>query len=263
MRSGRTSRWQLAWGPALVVLLASPCAHAEPTRTPSAQKSNEDRAAALYDKSADAYKRGDFKTAVDLLKEAYGLDPQPVLLYNLARAYEGLGDLDAAIDGYERYLAQNPKTEDKGAIEQRLVTLKRLRDDRNAAAKQHEEDQKKKSAPPPPTSPPPAPTHTIYPYIVAGAGGVGLVLGSVFGLMALSHRSDARSEPTQQRAIDLDNQAQSLATVSTISFIAGSVLVAGGVAWWVLEEKGMTGSASPSVRVGIAPGFVGATGTLP
>jgi tetratricopeptide (TPR) repeat protein len=213
----------------------------KPAPSAQAEKKPEARAAELYEKSAEAYKRGEFSAAVDLLKEAYGLDPQPVLLYNLARAYEGLGDLDHAIDGYERYLAQSPKAEDRGSIEQRILTLRRMRDERAALVKQNE--QKKKEQPPPPP-PPPKKEHTIYPYVVGGAGAVGLVVGGVLGLSALSHRSDARSEPVQTRAQDLDSSAQSLATASTVSFVIGGLLVAAGVTWWILESPYVQTSGS-------------------
>ncbi len=266
MRSRLTRRAPTVAALVLVpLLLVATPAHADGTaqRPRTGQKSAEDRAAELYDKSADAYRRGDFKTAVDLLKEAYSLDPQPVLLYNLARAYEGLGDLDAAIDGYERFLAQNPKTEDRGAIEQRLVTLRRLRDER-AAAKQREQSQKQQQQQQPTTPPPPPkPHHTIYPYVVGGVGAAGLVAGSVFGLMAISDRNDARTEPVQQRAIDLDSKAQTLATLSTVSFIVGGALVAAGVAWWVIEARSTTTGSTPvRVGVGVGPGYLGVGGSL-
>src|SRR5688572_14968776 len=103
MRSGLTSR-------ALIVavlcgggLLGLPEA-ARAADKPTASKSNQSQAAELFKKSVDAYRRGAFKEAIDLLNEAYALDAQPVLLYNLARAHEGLGDLDLAISTYEKYL---------------------------------------------------------------------------------------------------------------------------------------------------------------
>src|SRR5687767_9910106 len=134
MRSGLTSR-----GLIVAVLCVVPRLLALPTAA-NADKpvpaKNQSQAADLFKKSVDAYRRGAFKEAIDLLNEAYALDPQPVLLYNLARAHEGLGDLDLAISTYEKYLQQEPNAPDKGAIEQRLVTLRRQRDERIAAAKQ-------------------------------------------------------------------------------------------------------------------------------
>lgn len=222
----------------LVMVTAATTAGAQARGPSTQQKSSEPKAPELYDKSADAYRRGDFAAAVELLNQAYAIDPQPVFLYNLARAYEGLGDLDHAIEAYEKYLSQSPKVDDRGAIEQRVTTLKRMRDERAALVKKSEEKKKEQPPPPPPRPPPPPPKkeHTIYPFVVGGVGAVGLVVGGVLGMSALSKRSDARNEPIQANAIDLDDKAQGLATASTVSFVIGGVLVAAGVAWWILES---------------------------
>jgi tetratricopeptide (TPR) repeat protein len=203
------------------------------------------RAADLFNKSADAYRQGDFALAIKLLDEAYGLDPQPVLVYNRARAAEGLGDLDGAIAGYEKFLADEPNPPDRGAIEQRVATLKRQRDERAALVR--DRDARREEPPPPsPAAPAPAPaerstaeparTHrSPLPYVVAGVGAAGLVAGAVFGVLAVSKKNDAVSERTQQKSMDLKSSADGLATASTVSFIVGGVLVAAGAAWLLVD----------------------------
>ena len=57
----------------------------------------EPEAAELFRESAEAYRAGEFARAVELLEQAYAIEPAPVLQYNLARALEGMGDLDGAI----------------------------------------------------------------------------------------------------------------------------------------------------------------------
>src|SRR4051794_14721586 len=49
------------------------------------------RALDLFEQSAKAYREGRFQDAVDRLLEARSLKSEPVLLYNLGRAYEALG----------------------------------------------------------------------------------------------------------------------------------------------------------------------------
>src|SRR4051812_34911731 len=82
--------------------------------TKEAANPNKTHAAELFKKSADAYLRGDFGQAIALLDEAYALDPQPVLIYNKARAHEGLGHVDEAIALYEKYLVEEPASPDRG-----------------------------------------------------------------------------------------------------------------------------------------------------
>lgn len=237
-----------------------------PTATPSAAQSNKARAADLFKKSADAYLHGDFAAAIGLLDEAYALDPQPVLLYNKARAHEGLGHVDEAIELYEKYLAEEPSSPDRGAIEQRLVTLKKQRDEKLALAKERtavEQERaavEKERANPPPTEPPAEPPHrrSVLPYVVMGAGGASLVGGVVFGLLANSKKSAADSEPVQTQASDLRDKGRTFATVSNVTFVVGGVLVAAGAVWWVLDGT----SSKRSVRVGLGAGSLQLGGDL-
>jgi tetratricopeptide (TPR) repeat protein len=230
-------------------------------KDPAAQPA--DRARELAKKSADAYRRGDFKDAITYLDEAYAIDPQAVLLYNKARAHEGLGNTDEAIANYARFLEQEPNTRDRGAIEQRLTTLRRQRDERIALEKAkaaHTEQAPAQHVTPPPE---PEPRRSVLPYVVAGAGVAGIATGAIFGMMALSRKDDAVGEPVQRTSIDLKDEASSLATVSTISFIVGAALVAAGATWWVLDGKKSPARGGMPLRVGVAPGFVGIGGALP
>ena len=97
-----------------------------------------------------------------------------------------------------------------------------------------------------------------------GAGGVGLVGGTVFGLMALSRKSAATAEPVQQRSIELRDKGGTFATVSNISFIAGGILVAGGAVWWVVDgaRTKPRGSSVPPVQVGLGLGYFQLSGAF-
>src|SRR5206468_1333905 len=64
----------------------------------------KERAVRLFEQAEQDYRGGRFREAAALLRQAYDLDANPDLLYNLGRALEGLGELDRAIDAYDRYL---------------------------------------------------------------------------------------------------------------------------------------------------------------
>jgi len=225
------------------------------------------RAAELFKKSADAYLKGEFEHAIKLLDEAYALDPQPVLLYNMARSHEGLGHGDEAITLYERYLAQEPSSPDRGAIEQRLATLRRQRDERAAVEKERvavekdraavEKERAQQAMAPPPEPPRP---RSVLPYVVGGAGVVSLVTGAVVGLVALSKEDAAKDERVQSTSIDMRDDAKTFATVSNVAFIVGGVLVATGVVWWVLDGRRVSRTGATPLRVGLGPGFLGIAG---
>lgn len=74
----------------------------------------------------------------------------------------------------------------------------------------------------------------IIGYTLGAVGIVGLGLGSVTGLMAMGANNDAKklcpTSPCADKAgVDDNDKAKSLGTVSTIGFIAGGALLAGGV----------------------------------
>src|SRR5687768_5354641 len=86
-----------------------------------AQGVSEDRRAAdLYSEARVHYRAGRFAEAVRLLKEAHQLRPDPVLLYNLGRVYESMGDLAGALASYREFLRATRHVPDRGAIEQRI-----------------------------------------------------------------------------------------------------------------------------------------------
>lgn len=82
-------------------------------------------------------------------------------------------------------------------------------------------------------------------FAMMGVGAVGLVTGVIFGLSAISKKNDAACEGTDcsnsavPDAADKLRDAQSAGTASTIFFVAGGVLAAGGVVlYFVAPRKG-------------------------
>ncbi len=70
--------------------------------------SAQDDARALFTQGQAAYETGDYNTAVRLWTRAYELDDRPLLQYNLAQAYERLGQLDQAVRSYRIYVEHTP-----------------------------------------------------------------------------------------------------------------------------------------------------------
>ncbi|HSO36074.1 MAG TPA: hypothetical protein VLT33_26285 [Labilithrix sp.] len=197
------------------------------------------RALDLFEKSEAAYDSGRFADAIALLKQSYALKQEPVLLYNLGRAYEGIGDPAAAAQSYEAFLAAQPSASDRGALERRIATLRRQLAEREALRKRALERDRAV----------PARSASAVPWVVAGVGAAGLLGGGVVGILAQQRNDDAKQEPTYARAERLHSQAESLATISTISFIAGGAVLAGGLLWGILDLSAAK-SRSPTATLG-------------
>jgi len=75
---------------ACLLSLASGLVVGQPT------KDDKALAAELYERAAASYKEGEYETAIGYLEQAYSLDPDPVILYNLGRSFEGNAQLDKA-----------------------------------------------------------------------------------------------------------------------------------------------------------------------
>jgi iron complex outermembrane receptor protein len=231
--------------PLVVVVAAAPAA---------ADDKNQPRkdAAELARQSGIAYKRGDFERAVSLLREAYQKFPEPNLLYNLARALEGLGDKVGAIDNYQRYLDAAPKIEDRGAIERRIATLKGELEEarREAEASQHEKQPEPSPTRPPAPSPAPVTAPVSEPLVVEKAPpkehsrgklpwitiGTGAAILAAGGVMAyLSHDNKNKSEDAMSAldAQSFHDRAKRDALAANILFgVGGAVAVVGIVIAW-------------------------------
>jgi hypothetical protein len=128
--------------------------------------------------------------------------------------------------------------------------------------------------PKPPVAPPAhAESRSPQKLLGLGAAGVGVVslgLGAYFGLHAKSkldestsdgHCADQKCDPT---GIDLHDQAQSSAVVSTIAFAVGVVAVAGGAVLYFTapkEERKASAAGAPARSISIAPAFSPGSGS--
>lgn len=109
----------------------------------------------------------------------------------------------------------------------------------------------------------PSPRDLLKPALISlGVGVAGLGAGAVLGGLTLARASEIRSHcagdvcPTaQQGAAD---SARTMATISTVAFVAGGVFAATGVTLLVLRPK----AQKPSVGLALGPGALFAQGAF-
>jgi tetratricopeptide (TPR) repeat protein len=207
-----------------------------------------------------AFKERNFDGAVALFQRAYDIDPQPNFLFNIGRVYEEKGDLQNAVKYYQEFVKQ-PGV-DIDARETALAHLKVLR-----ATIEELEDQGK----PPVVGPAAATTGDVAPepvdtaaaarkrklriagYSLLGVGGGALVIGAVFGGLAVAKSKDAEDAGTVDETLSLRQEAKGRANVADGLLITGAVLAATGLVLVLvtLGKKKKGGSA----RTALAPAF--------
>ncbi|MBI2894353.1 MAG: tetratricopeptide repeat protein, partial [Deltaproteobacteria bacterium] len=91
-------------------------------------------ARALFQQGIALYERGDFRDALELFERGYAIEPEPAFLYNIGRCHERLGELDLAVEAYERYLSASPEGSDAADVQARIRALQeRIRRERGEA----------------------------------------------------------------------------------------------------------------------------------
>ena len=92
--------------------------------TSLAQAANP-KAAALVKEGDRLYKENKYREAAEALKKAYDLEPAPVLLYNIARAFDQAGELTLALDNYRQFVGQ--EAADPALVKKANLAMDRLR----------------------------------------------------------------------------------------------------------------------------------------
>lgn len=92
-----------------------------PDPTSEAGKKAEGRA--RYERGAEAYSAGRFKDAIDLFLQADALAPSAALSFNIARAYEKIGDDASTLQWYRDFRRRAPDAKNGPEVDERIRAL--------------------------------------------------------------------------------------------------------------------------------------------
>lgn len=243
----------------LTLALGASHAHAQ------AGSAADQQALALYEQGSAAYTEGRYEDAVRAFSDAYRLSPRPLLLYNLANAYERIGRYAEAVQMLEGYLP-HAQISERATIQARLTNLQA----RVAAGEG-------------------APSRgggggggeaLIGVGIGVGGGGVLLAAaGIVMGVLALDARSGLESGESPPCRTSADGRlfctdradgrladGELYALLADIGMIGGGVVAAAGLVLLIVGATSSSGGGSatlaPDVRVGPNGGTVGLAGSF-
>ncbi len=212
-----------------------------------------------FERARGLYRAGDYRAAIEELREAVRLDPSgKELVYNLAILHEKLGELDAAIEHFRRYVDMEPQPDERARIEatiERLEGAKQARsDDPGSLAEWRDE---------PSASPTPAPTEppARADAWVIGSGAVAataLVVGIVFGVRALARQPSDDPTGIRRSAKDVEEQQKSahdLAVVADVSFAIALVAGATSATLFFTRDPSSARTSIPAPGVAFGGAF--------
>lgn len=206
----------------------------------------EDGRAAARELAVEAHARfeaGDADGAVELLLEARATHPEPVLLYNLGRAYEASGRLREAIDAYERFVEEAPDAPSRAAVELTITSLRRSVAERERLIREAEAARAREGSP------------SVVPWLVAASGAGGLAAGGVLAGVAVAENDAAAADPVQRSRAARAASAQDLATAANVLFVVGGALALTAGVWWLVEWA-TSGGEDESAALEVGPGVV-------
>lgn len=258
---------------ALGIALPSPARGAEPPAD-AAEPSSSARIAELNETGARAYAERHYRAAIEKFVEAYAIDHDPNLLFNIARCYEKLGDLGAAIEKYEAFVAA-PGADTEGRIKAKesLAELRQL-EQQGGVTPVENAGPGEAGAGSPPSAAEGAPGVNIWPWLTLGTGVVVTGVGvTVYALGAHDHSlvTDAKGygDPsvvypmTRAEAQSYIDSGNTKKLVGGIALGVGGALVVTGVVWLVTGKRDAGASAqaasftlAPS-RDGVLAGYAG------
>ncbi len=94
------------------------------TQVPAfATPESKSAAEAAYAQGQKRYTEGDYLGAAARFKEAYGLDADPVYLFNAAQAYRFGKDCKAAADYYRQFLAAAPTAPNRAKVDEYIAEM--------------------------------------------------------------------------------------------------------------------------------------------
>jgi len=86
-----------------------------------------------YDRGQKLFALQKFEAALEQYQKAYDAEPIPAFLFNIGQCHRNLGDYDAAIFSYKRYLKLEPDAENRAQVEELIDELEQKKTENDTA----------------------------------------------------------------------------------------------------------------------------------
>jgi tetratricopeptide (TPR) repeat protein len=253
-----------------------------PASASAAPKPAKNSAASWIKEGERLYAAGRFHDAAEALIQANKLEPNPRLIYNIAKAYDQAGELMGALNYYQQYVANKEGTDvvllkrsalaidrlrgllrqqeeeraNAEAVRRQLVEETRMAEERanaerEAKRKALEENEARTQAELQGAVESYQRRRTIG-YIAGGAALVGAVGGTVFGILASQSRARFVEAATVEEKREAEGLTRQRAIIADVGFALGA---AGALTALLVYPRGP--DPSKAVQVTLGPGSAG------
>lgn len=263
----------LAWFAAAgTLLVVSPRAQAAEPGSPVSSGEASARIADLNEAGSKHYEDRNYRLAIEKFIEAYAIDHDPNLLFNIARCYEELGEVEAAIEKYEAFVdAKGADAEGRVRAQASLRALRALRLERL-----HQPDAGEKTAQDASRDAEPASASSaagspgILPWAALGAGVVMTGTGTVLYLLGSSDHDRVTGAPgfdepsgvhpmTRAEADALVTSGNTKKLMGGVGIGLGGALLGASIALFLTSGDARKGGASPAIALDTGKNHVSAT----
>lgn len=241
---------------------------------PALARSPRAEANALVRQAQRLYERGRYRDSAETLEKAQTLAPDPRLVFNIARAYDQAGELEKALDAYQRYVG-SPNGTDPTLLKRSSLAIDRLRglidqkekaraadeaaqrhlqEQADAAKRRAQEQaeaaaQARAQADAQARAQAEAQAHAesrnrTLAYVAGGLAVAGLGTGIVAGLSARSAKNDFSDAQTVEDKESFRSSTQHRALIADVGF---GVAIAGAVTAYLLWPKHSSVTVAPVV----------------
>lgn len=216
------------------------CCSALPLSGASAQADPDGEARRLFLEGDELYAEGRYEEAIERFERSYALSGRPALLFNLANAYERLGQYASAADALRRYL-ERANNADRATLEARLANL-----EERAGIQDHEDEEDDGEE----TTPIETESSGVSTagWVMLGIGGALVAGGAVCAALTLDPR--ARIDELCVNGVCPDDASGALSEDETFSLLADIGLFGGAavaVTGLVLALAGASDSTSVAI----------------
>jgi tetratricopeptide (TPR) repeat protein len=226
--SPRLARFAIGLWPLVALALVLSTHQASAEQAPRAAE----QAKLRFEAGKAAYRAGRYSEAVTCFLDADALAPRAPLSFDIARAYEQLGDAPAAVRFYRNYLERAPTAANAPAVRARIAALEMPAGAATPLAAGVPFVATEPAPPPPrPHEPSAAPaTFAPWSWVALGAGGAALVGAGGAELVRRDAESDARGAPDQIAYSDEYDRMRGSQTAARVLLVTGGVLAVTGSA---------------------------------